>query len=387
MQPIGIDLKPIYGTTAVGALRSQLNHTHHESQHHLKAADHLLDYHAFIQLPQHDEGLYLEPLPNFDWLAHFHLCAIQAAILHTINKRALQERIPPTSTLLVSASLSQYLVIVGARFSTQIRVKVTATEHGHTITYELSFLQNLKHKILPSMEVEEHYLDQEGQCTIPLITLSTQDKQVLDEATTGSLFTTGCEVLGDFALGSCDDTHYGFDKWMVKPGTAHFYLVPNMELRDYARILAKALLELLPTTCIALANADSPQTSVITNHTDRPYFSLILDKTITQNPGQHKLYWHLTCALITGFQAHEKWVPYPGAPTTATAASSSTAPAPGEGKPTVDGYRKQQACLPSASQQTGPPTLTIDLTTEAPPDATKASPKATAPTHPCKILG
>ena len=69
VQPIRIDHQPIYGPTAVGALRTQLNLIHQQSQHQQKAAAYTLDYNGFIHSPQPNEGLYHEPLPNIDWLA------------------------------------------------------------------------------------------------------------------------------------------------------------------------------------------------------------------------------------------------------------------------------------------------------------------------------
>jgi len=191
---------------------------------------------------------------------------------------------------------------------------------------------------------------------------------VLAAATTGAFFTKGCEAIVEHIMKQCHDVHHGFNKWVVEPGTGRFYLVPNAELTHTVRLIATALQELLPTAHILAANENNPQTTTFDNHTDRPFLRLTLVKAITLNSGQHHLFWNLTLALINEFQTHEKWVVYPGAPTTDTAASSSTAPAP----PT-----------PVPLQRTEPPIAgSGPYSTKAPPHAALTIPKASAPSHP-----
>ena len=308
-----------------------------------------------------------------DWNIPNNLGAIRVAINDVINTRRPVGPIPPPSTNLLAATICQRLVIGGARFKTHIKVDVTAIDqHCYTITYTLAFAQNTNHKLTRTIAAEEHFLDPGGRCCIPILSLHTQCTQVLAAATTGTIFTKGCEAIAQHILMQCHDVHHGFDKWVVQPGTGRFYLVPAAALMHTLRIISTALEELLPTTHILAANHNNPQTTTFDNHTDRPFLRVALVPSITFNSGQHDQIWNLTQHMIKSFQTHENWVEYPthypGTQATDAPASSSTAPT---------------APTPAPLQRTEPTIAGSGPTTaKGPPPAATPAPALAKPSPP-----
>ena len=201
------------------------------------------------------------------------------------------------------------------------------------------------------------------------ISLHTQCTQVLAAATTGTLFTSGCEAIANHILVQCHDAHHGFDKWLLESGTARFFLVPNASLLHTVRLLGTLLEEILPTNHINAANHNNPQTTNYEIHTDRPFLRIVLAPSFTHHTEQHDLIWHLTLHVINAFQTHENWIEYPthhlSSRTTDTSASSSTAPA----TPTPAPLQRVEPSFAGSGPTTakGPPTVAVPASTLAKP--------------------
>jgi hypothetical protein len=133
--------------------------------------------------------------------------------------------------MLLTASICEYFVVAGGRFKTTIKVDMTAIENNrYRLTYTMSFAQNTNYTPTQTIHQEHHFIKQDGTCCVPLITLDTDDGNVLTEATVGTTFMNGCIAITRHFLEHCHNTHHGFTKWVVQPATGRFYLVPDAEL-------------------------------------------------------------------------------------------------------------------------------------------------------------
>jgi hypothetical protein len=194
-----------------------------------------------------------------NWLSPNNIGALQLSINHVVNIRPPVCPIPPPSTMLLTASICQRLVVAGGRFKTQIKVDVTAIEDNrHQIAYTLAFAQNTNHTLTQTIPSEEHFIQPDGLCCVPLFSLDTDDADVLAEATTGAIFTDGCIAIAQHFLEQCHNIHHGFTKWVVRPATGRSLLVPDAGLTHTIRIIAQSLEDIMPTTHIPAANQNNP---------------------------------------------------------------------------------------------------------------------------------
>jgi len=378
MEPIDHDSQPIFGPTTVETLRSTLNKWLIDTEHQERAAAHTLNYGGFITYPQPHQGLNNVPLPTFSWLNQNNLAALMVSMNDVIYSCRPLRNIPPISTTTLTAALCQRFVTGGAHFKTQLQVKVTETEPRlYKITYSLAFAQNTNYKLTTTIPDEEPFLDPSGLCNIQILSLHTQSTQVLAAATTGDTFTSGCEAIANHILGQCHDTHHGFEKWVLKPGHAQFFLVPNAALTHTARLLATILEELLPMNHINEANHTNPLSTYYENHTLRPYLQVVLTPAFMLNMELHELIWAVTMHLICAFQTLPQWNEHhphtSGSGATDTPASSSTAPV----IPTTAPLLSTERCVAGTGPTTakGPPSVAVPVSAFAkpappqPPDA------------------
>jgi hypothetical protein len=241
-------------------------------------------------------------------------------------------------------------------------VNVTETEPNHyAISYSLTFVQNTNYHLTTTIQNEEVFLDDTGLCHIPLLTLYTQCGQVLAAATTGDTFTKGCEAIVAHILAQCHDSHFGFVKWLIEPGTAQFFLVPDTGLCHTTGLLASLLEDIMPTNYINTANQINPLSTHWENHSDRPFLRIIMGPAYLNNMGQHDQIWNITLHLINAIQTHPNWIEHsthhPGSRTTDTAASSTTVPASPEPAPL---QRTEQIVAGSGpTTAKGPPTNVV----------------------------
>jgi len=249
-------------------------------------------------------------------------------------------------------------------------VKVTETEPRHyKISYSLAFAQNTNRKLTTTIPDEEQFLDPSGLCSIQILSLHTQSTQVLAAATAGDTFTSGCEAIANHILGQCHNTHHGFVKWLLEPGTAQFFLVPDAALTHTARLLGTLLEEILPMNHMNEANHTNPQSTHYENHTLRPYLRIVMAPTFLCNMGQHDLIWAITTHLIHAFQIHKQWKEQhthtTGSRATDTPASSSTAPVTPTTAPLQNTERWIAGTGPTTAK--APPTVVIPVSTFAKP--------------------
>ena len=312
--------------------------------------------------------------------------AIRTSINDVVSESPPSRDIPPTSTLTLQAALCQLLVVKGANFKTQIQVNVTETGPKHfEISYSLAFAQNPSYNLTTTIENEQGFLDNTGLCHIPLMTLHTQSDHVLAAATTGELFTAGCQVIATYVLAQCHDTHFRFAKWVLEPGSAQFHVMPDAALTHMARILATLLQDIMPVNHINTANGINPQSTYYINHTDRPLLRIVMSPAYRQNTGQHDLIWNITLHIINTTQNHPNWVEhstlYPDLRTTDTSASSSAAPAPSAPAPLQRTEQTVAGSGPTTAK--GPPTMVIPTTALV---STSALAKVSPPLPPEDVL-
>jgi len=249
-------------------------------------------------------------------------------------------------------------------------VKVTETELRHyTISYTLAFAQNTNRKLTTTIQDEEQFLDPSGLCCIQILSLHTQSTQVLAAATTGDTFTSGCEAIANHILGQCHNTHHGFVKWLLEPGTAQFFLVPDAALTHTARLLGTLLEEILPMNHMNEANHTNPQSTHYENHTHRPYLRIVMAPSFSCNMEYHDLIWTITAHIINAFQTHEQWKEHhphtTGSKATDTSASSSTAPVTSTTVPLHNTDQLIPGSGPTTAKE--PPTVAIPGSTFAKP--------------------
>jgi hypothetical protein len=362
MEPNDYDHQPIFGPTTVETLLTTLNQLLIDSNHQQLAAAYTLRYGAFIAKPERHQGFNTVPLPTFNWLVQTNLAALRTSMNDVISTCPPICDIPPTSTTTLYAALCQLFVTKGANFKTQIQVNVTETEPNHyAISYSLTFVQNTNYNLTTTIQNEEEFLDSTGLCHVPLMTLYTQCSQVLAAATTGDTFMTGCEAIATFILAQCHDTHFNFAKWLIEPGSAHFFLVPDATLCHTTVLLATLMQDIMPTNHINMANRTNPQSTYCDNHTDRPLLRIVMGSAYRRNMGQHDQIWNITLHLIHAIQNHPNWIEHPthhpGSRTTDTSASSTTAPASPEPAPL---QRTEQIVAGSGpTTAKGPPPMVI----------------------------
>ena len=62
---------------------------------------------------------------------------------------------------------------------------------------------------------------------IKLLTIDTDDRNVLQHAMDGDIITGGCSIIAQHLLEDSHDASYRFTKWFVEPGTGRFCLLPE----------------------------------------------------------------------------------------------------------------------------------------------------------------
>jgi hypothetical protein len=362
IEPIDHDSQPIFGPTTVEALRTKINQHLLDTDHQYRAARLTLRYGAFIAHPMPDQGANPVPLPMFDWHDPTNQGALRISMNDVICSDTPVCFIPPASTIALTAALCQRLVTGGARFKTQIQVKITETTPRHyTVHYVLAFAQHPDHKLTTTIQGEEQFLDPSGRCCIPILTLQTQCTQVLAAATSGDISTTGCEAITSYILENCQNTHHSFTKWTLQSGTAHFYLIPDEDLTHTLRLLAVLFEQILPMNHINIANQSNPLSTHYQNHTERPSLRVVTHPTFWNNMGNHQRLWSITAHLIQAFQTHPHWKEHhshaTGSRATDTSASSSLAPVTPTSAPLQHTVPSTAGTGPTTAK--GPPTVAV----------------------------
>jgi len=300
------DYSFVYGTATHINLRDLLNKQKHVNNQPTQTAYTTQQFHHFIRQANSEEGLNPFPLPDFDWNKPANQIALAAAITRTIiHTHPPSANTPPISTQIFLAALCQKLVICGADLNTTVHIQYdTTSPNKHLLEFYLGFSQDINTQA-PGLEPE--YLQPDGACRIKLLTLTTDDFNVITQTNHSSVFRDGCILLSRYFLDQKQADLCEFSKWVVDPYTGQFQLIPNDHLRQKVQLLASQLQQLIPASLIHEANDKSPNNTTITDHTKRPYLCINLAKEVTQHAHHHDHMWELTDVLITAFTAHKNW--------------------------------------------------------------------------------
>ena len=110
--------------------------------------------------------------------------------------------------MILTARICKYFVVAGGRFKTTIKVDMSAIANNRfRLTYTMSFAQNTNYPPTHTIDNEQPFILSDGTCCVPLVTLDTDDGNVLTEATVGTTFMNGCVLITRHFLENCHNTH------------------------------------------------------------------------------------------------------------------------------------------------------------------------------------